>query len=374
MLYKRNSFQIWVRILSGSTIILVSALMLMLYLEYSLLEEKIAYPIEPIVAPANQKLPSEEIREKKLNSLPVSMNSLQSFLKVYQIPARPTSSDNGSRLFFDIEGSLYPVASQKAYLEVQGEKLVLTDKKTNSYLEIKANYGGFLEIEQSCELDDPFSKQLQEKCSLPIKLLKANEIFSNPVFLDVQKWEFLGLNELEALKGHHVYLMKIGNQLYDIKAGSSLFFDKSWEVGASLNSPYIYIKEISSEKIDLELWSKGDDLYNKLEIKKKYSPKKSLRISDVISDIHMRNKDQISLIAGKHKIFLKEGEIAVKRNGKWTFFSDSVDDFQNEMYIHLEKIKKNRDLVINVLEKNRVVVHNFIVPVSRGSFAKKTHP
>jgi len=315
-----------------------------------------------------------EIRGKESSLLPIHMNKLSSFLKVYQVPIRPISDISPTKLFFELEGTLYPVSSQKLYLDIRNEKLTVSESVTNSYLEIGARHNDILEVDQFCELDEPFSKRLHEKYSLPIKLLKTEEIFSEVPFLDVQNWEFLGLDELENLKGNSVYLIKAEDKLYNIQANSSLFYDKSWKTGTSASDPCIFFKEVSNEKMKLELWGKEDSFYNDLEIKRKYLPKKNLRISEIISDIHMRNKDQITFVIEKHKIFLKVGEIAVKRNGKWTLLSDAVDDFQNEMYIHLKEIKKNRDIVINVLEKNRVVVHNFIVPVSRGSFSKKPHP
>jgi len=372
MLYKRNSFQIWVRIFNFTSIILASALLLTIYVELSLEKQKTAYP-EPLsfLDQAVQKKPSKEIRAKKSGLPSVSMSDLSTFLKVYKIPARPILGDKSPALRFSIEGKLCPITSDKVYFDVKKDELIVTDKNTGSYLEIKAINKSFLEIDQYCELGEPFSRQLHKNYRLPINLLKSGEIFSSLPFSNSQEWEFLGLNMFEDLKDNRAYLMKICDQLYNIKTGDSLFFDKSWKMGTSFSCPYIYFKEVSSEKAIIELWDEKDSLYNRLEVKKKYTPKKNLRISDIISDVHLRNKDQISFIVDKHKIFLKEGEIAVKRGEKWVLFSDSVDDFKNEMYIHLKEIKKNRDILINVLEKNRTVVHNFVVPVSRGSFAKK---
>ncbi len=371
MLYKRNSFQIWVRIFNFSSIILASTLLLMIYVVRSLEEKQIVYPEPPLLDPVSQKSPSMEIGARKSGPHLISMSNTSSFLKVYQIPSRPILSDNSSTLFFLVGGKLYPVTSDRVYFDIQKGELIITDKNTGSYLEIKDRDENFLEIDQYCELVEPFSKQLHECHRLPIHLLKSDEIFSALPFSNELEWEFLGLNMFEDLKGNQVYLMKIDDQPYSIKTGDSLFFNKSWKIGASFSCPYIYFKEVSDEKVVMELWNENDSLYNSLELKKKYTPKKNLRISDIISDVHLRNKDQISFIVDKHKIFLKVGKIAVKRGEKWIHFSDEVDDFKNEMYIHLKEIKENRDIVINVLEKNRTVVHNFVVPISRGSFAKK---
>jgi hypothetical protein len=371
MICKNKSFQNWLKVLNILNVLLVVFSLSIIYAIFNLKDEKVAILKVPSFSENKLKLENLKIiKEESESHLRFSMPCFKKLLKVYKIPNRPNETKKENHLIYFKE-NFYPITTDKIYLSIENNKLSFSDKIANSYLLIEEICSDLIKITQKCHLNEHFHQILEKSYFLPINIIDSKEMILRKPFLDLINCEFLGLDRIGELKNKPSFLIKVNNEPYSIQEKVSLFFDGKWKIGISSNKAYAYIQKAQSEKITMQLWDECNENYKEIIINKKNLPKRNLRITDFISDIHMRNKNQISFLIEKQKIFLFENDILVKRNGKWMSFAEIQND--DELYLVLKKVHPNHELEINLIEKNRVILHTFKVPVNRGSFAKKTH-
>ncbi len=308
--------------------------------------------------------------ELQPRGFPFDAAQLEELVLLALCPRRPDDVQSGPMAHIKIKGSnqirQIPLPGRLGLFFNERGDLCLGDEGDRFWLEIELQENKMFAVSVFLEMDGELQSAQFRKAALMPLVQKMEELFQEEPFQALSKARWLGTDLVcKAGLGLAVQKMEIGSALFDIAEGDRLYWDGLGWVKESISkesvatlAPLMQARNSAAQGLELDVWDSPGERHMRVAAPLASLQPSRVKVEEWFSSIRIRSEKQISCLLEKQCLILREGDWALKENGRWRVLRKAEDKQQ------MIDGKRFGDLIVfeSIDAKRRLVQGQFILP------------